>query len=72
MNHTLTHAAMAPKAARQRTTTTLRSFIADWRWRLRFRRELKRKSTDDPRLIDDIGLTKRQVEVEIAKPFWRR
>jgi len=72
MNRTLTHAAMAPKAARPRTATTLRSFIADWRWRLRFRRELKRKATDDPRLIDDLGLTKRQVEAEIAKPFWRR
>jgi len=72
MNHTLTHAAMAPKATRSRTPATLRSFIADWRWRLRFRRELKRKATDDPRLIDDIGLTKRQVEAEIAKPFWQR
>ena len=29
-------------------------------------------SKDNPDLIDDIGLTKRQVEAEIAKPFWQR
>ena len=27
---------------------------------------------DNPELIDDIGLTIRQVEAEIAKPFWQR
>ena len=29
-------------------------------------------SKDNPHLIDDIGLTRRQVEAEIAKPFWQR
>jgi uncharacterized protein YjiS (DUF1127 family) len=29
-------------------------------------------ATDNPHLIDDIGLTKRQVEAEIAKPFRQR
>ncbi|EHK54991.1 hypothetical protein MAXJ12_22541 [Mesorhizobium alhagi CCNWXJ12-2] len=28
-------------------------------------------SKDNPHLIDDIGLTKRQVEAEIAKRFWQ-
>jgi uncharacterized protein YjiS (DUF1127 family) len=30
-------------------------------------------ATDNPHLIDDIGLTKEEVEAEIAKlPFWQR
>jgi len=45
--------------------------IADWRWRIRFRWELEQKLQSDPHLIDDIGLTVRQVEVEIAKHFWQ-
>ena len=28
-------------------------------------------SRDGPKLIEDIGLTMRQVEDELAKPFWR-
>ncbi|MGB3388582.1 MAG: DUF1127 domain-containing protein [Pseudaminobacter sp.] len=61
------------KAAHRRySRATLRGIMATWRERMRFRRELERKSRDDPHLIDDIGLTKRQVEAEIAKPFWRR
>ena len=50
---------------------TLRSIIATWEERKRFRRELEQKSKDDPHLIDDIGLTRRQVEAEIAKRFWQ-
>ncbi|TIP28368.1 MAG: DUF1127 domain-containing protein [Mesorhizobium sp.] len=52
--------------------TTLRSIIAAWDERKRFRWELEQMSKDNPYLIDDIGLTRRQVEAEIAKPFWRR
>ena len=51
---------------------TLRSMIATWRERIWFRRELEQKSKDNPHLIADIGLTRWQVEAEIAKPFWRR
>ncbi|MBN9253353.1 MULTISPECIES: DUF1127 domain-containing protein [unclassified Mesorhizobium] len=52
---------------------TLRGRIAAWRERAYFRWELKRIARDNPHLIDDIGLTKRQVEDEIAKlPFWQR
>ncbi|WP_244483492.1 DUF1127 domain-containing protein [Mesorhizobium sp. 1M-11] len=47
--------------------------IAAWQRRTRFRWELKRLAKDTPYLIDDIGLTKEQVEEEIAKlPFWQR
>jgi uncharacterized protein YjiS (DUF1127 family) len=50
----------------------LRSIIATWRWRIRFRWELQQKSKDNPHLIDDIGLTTQQVEAEVDKPFWQR
>jgi uncharacterized protein YjiS (DUF1127 family) len=51
--------------------TTLRSIIAAWEERKRIRRELEQMSRDNPHLLQDIGLTRRQVEAEIAKPFWR-
>lgn len=50
---------------------TLRNLFATWAWRSRFRRDLAQKSKDEPHLIVDIGLTKRQVEAEIAKHFWQ-
>nr|WP_192245289.1 DUF1127 domain-containing protein [Mesorhizobium silamurunense] len=51
----------------------LQSMIAARREQNRFRWDLKRISEANPHLIDDIGLTKRQAEEEIAKlPFWQR
>lgn len=66
-----TPAAPAAVSRRRCGPTTLRSIIATWRERLRIRWELEQKSTYNPHLIDDIGLTKQQVEAEIAKPFWQ-
>jgi uncharacterized protein YjiS (DUF1127 family) len=58
---------------RRYSLATLRNTIAAWRQRSRFRWDLKRISDANPHLIDDIGLTRRQVEEEIAKlPFWQR
>jgi uncharacterized protein YjiS (DUF1127 family) len=57
---------------RQHSLATLRSIIAAWDERKRFRWELEQMAKDNPHLIDDIGLTRRQLEAEIAKPFWRR
>jgi uncharacterized protein YjiS (DUF1127 family) len=51
--------------------STLPSTIATWRWRIHFRWELEQKSKASPHLIEDIGLTRREVEAEIAKPFWQ-
>lgn len=52
---------------------TLRSMIAAWRERKRFRWQLKQMAKGNPHLIDDIGLTRRQVEAEVARlPFWQR
>ena len=49
------------------------AMIAAFREQARFRWDLKRISETNPHLIDDIGLTRRQVEEEIAKlPFWQR
>ncbi|RWO93020.1 MAG: DUF1127 domain-containing protein [Mesorhizobium sp.] len=57
---------------RQHSLATLRSIIAAWDERKRFRWELEQMAKDNPHLIDDIGLTRRQLEAEIAKPFWRQ
>jgi uncharacterized protein YjiS (DUF1127 family) len=62
----------AEVSRRHYSLATLRSIIATWRWRRRFRWELEQKSQANPHLIDDIGLTRRQIEAEIAKPFWQR
>ena len=50
---------------------TLRSIIAAWEERKRFRWDLEQRSKDSPHLLQDIGLTRRQVEAEVAKPFWQ-
>ncbi len=62
----------AEVSRRRYSLATLRSMIATWRWRNRFRWELEQMSKANPHLIDDIGLTRRQLEAEIAKPFWQR
>ncbi|PDT52789.1 MULTISPECIES: DUF1127 domain-containing protein [Sinorhizobium] len=69
MNETPTPASAPPH--RHYSLATLRSIIATWGERIRFRRELEQKLKDDPHLIADIGLTQRQFEAEIAKPFWQ-
>ena len=67
-----THLARRP-ATRRFSLAALRCRIAEARERSRFRLDLKRIARDNPHLIDDIGLTNRQVEEEIAKlPFWQR
>ncbi|TXR47659.1 DUF1127 domain-containing protein [Phyllobacterium endophyticum] len=70
MNHTFKarHAAIARWHC---SVTNLRDIIATWRERSRFRGDLEQISRDNSYLIDDIGLTKRQVEAELAKSFWQ-
>jgi uncharacterized protein YjiS (DUF1127 family) len=55
---------------------SLASFSAHWAhalriWRDRIRQREALKALDD-RLLDDVGLTREQARLEIAKPFWRR
>jgi uncharacterized protein YjiS (DUF1127 family) len=80
MNHILTlHQAARPgtsvgqpAASRRRYgLASLRRILATWEERKRVRWELEQMSRDNPHLIQDIGLTRRQVEAEIAKPFWQ-
>jgi len=49
----------------------LRNTLVAWEERKRFRLELEDMLKTAPHLIEDIGLTRKQVEAEIAKPFWR-
>jgi uncharacterized protein YjiS (DUF1127 family) len=70
---TLPGTALGRVSRRRYSLATLRSIVATWREQSRFRWDLKRMSEANPHLIDDIGLTRRQVEAEIAKlPFWQR
>lgn len=61
----------ADVSRRHTSLATLRSTIAIWRERIRVRKALAQMSKANPYLIDDIGLTRRQAEAEIAKPFWQ-
>ncbi|UCL84798.1 DUF1127 domain-containing protein [Pseudomonas sp. HS-18] len=45
--------------------------LALWQARARLRQQLAMMARANPHLIEDIGLTRRQVATEIAKPFWR-
>ena len=81
MNHILApaaHRAIRPATAARPAQApyprlaALRDILATWEERERFRWKLARMARDNPHLIDDIGLTGRQVEAELAKPFWRR
>jgi uncharacterized protein YjiS (DUF1127 family) len=57
--------------ARQHRLPALLQTLVIWRERRRYRRELEEKWKTAPHLIDDMGLTKPQVETEIVRPFWR-
>ena len=59
------------EVSRRSCSPTLRSVVATWNERIRFRWDLEQMSKANPHLIDDIGLTRQQVEAEIAKPFWQ-
>jgi uncharacterized protein YjiS (DUF1127 family) len=61
----------AEVSRRPYSLAALRSIFAAWEERKHIRWELEQMSKANPHLIDDIGLTRRQVEAEIAKPFWR-
>jgi uncharacterized protein YjiS (DUF1127 family) len=57
---------------RRYSLATLRSIVATWSERIRFRWKLEQLAKESPHLIDDIGLTRGQVEAEIVKRFWQR
>jgi uncharacterized protein YjiS (DUF1127 family) len=45
--------------------------IDRWRKRLRFRRHLARLLATNAGLIEDIGLTPHEAEIEVSRPFRR-
>ncbi len=49
----------------------LRDLLETWEERKRFRLKLEDMLITAPHLVADVGLTRKQVEAEIAKPFWR-
>jgi uncharacterized protein YjiS (DUF1127 family) len=61
----------APTLARVLQTAP-QGILATWRERIRVRWKLAQMAQENPHLLKDIGLTKQQVEIEIAKPFWQR
>ncbi|WP_156412339.1 DUF1127 domain-containing protein [Bosea sp. Root483D1] len=50
----------------------LRCILATWHERIRARWKLTQMVRENPHLLNDIGLTRQQVETEIAKRFWQR
>lgn len=62
----------APTLAPNLHQAAPQSLLAIWRERIRIRWKLAQIAQENPHLLKDIGLTKQQVETEIAKPFWRR
>jgi uncharacterized protein YjiS (DUF1127 family) len=48
-----------------------RELIRASRQRYRYRCELLRLMRSGPHLIEDIGLSRKHAEREVAKPFWR-
>jgi uncharacterized protein YjiS (DUF1127 family) len=65
-------AAPAEASRRRFSVAAVRSTVATWRWRIGYRKELDEMWKANPYLVDDIGMTKWQLEAEIVKPFWRR
>lgn len=53
------------------TLGSLRGVFTIWRQRRHYRWELSQLAKEGPHLIDDIGLTLRQVQGELEKPFWQ-
>lgn len=61
-----------PTLAPNLSEPTPQSLLAIWQDRIRTRWKLAQMAQENPHLLKDIGLTKQQVEREIAKPFWRK
>ncbi|WP_236201966.1 DUF1127 domain-containing protein [Pseudomonas pseudonitroreducens] len=70
MNHT-PRLLLPEVSLRSLSLPTLWQLLALWQARARLRRQLAGMARANPHLIEDIGLTRRQVALEIGKPFWR-
>jgi uncharacterized protein YjiS (DUF1127 family) len=61
----------AHMSRRRHGPAALLDIINVWEERKRFRWELEEMAKTAPHLIADIGLTKEELEAEVAKPFWK-
>lgn len=43
-----------------------------WEERVRFRQQLELMARNKPELLDDVGLTRAQIDRETRKSFWQR
>lgn len=71
------HQTMRPESPARPKPVSRRPGLAEliqlilvWRARRRFRWDLEQIARDNPHLIYDIGLSRWQIEAEIAKRFW--
>jgi len=79
MSTLLSYAASAPPtrsgrsdAGRHQSSSWLVSFSAPLRWvERRWQRNALSEIIDEPRTLNDVGLTREQVLREVNKPFWR-
>lgn len=67
----LSTATRCPAPSRRNILGLLHDLVSTYRARKRFRVDLERMAHENPHLIADIGLTKWQVEAEVAKRFWQ-
>jgi uncharacterized protein YjiS (DUF1127 family) len=61
----------APERRRVRIAVPM-SLPVTWLRRMRQRRELETLLSRSDRFLQDIGLSRDEIEIEVRKPFWRR
>lgn len=62
----------APTLASDSVPAAPQGLLALWHARIRARWKLAQLAQENPHLLKDVGLTKQQVEAEIAKRFWQK
>jgi uncharacterized protein YjiS (DUF1127 family) len=62
----------ASRTLGRRALELLASTIAEWRRRARARRQFQSLCELDDRILQDIGLTRSQVNFEATRPVWWR
>jgi len=53
----------------ERSASNMQAVVSEWQKRSKGRNELARMNS---RLLQDIGLTRAEVQTEINKPFWKK
>lgn len=53
----------------EKTASTVKATVAEWSRRTKSRNDLARMNS---RMLQDIGLDRAEVQMEISKPFWKK